>query len=94
VIVLIWAGPVIADLAAVRSYLDEQAGARIATRVVSSIREASLGLTQFPHRGRPGRVAGTRELVFGPYVIAYQVQGDSLEILRVLHGTRRWPARL
>jgi toxin ParE1/3/4 len=46
-----------------------------------------------PHRGRPGRWPGTRELVIPrtPYIVPYRVQGDLIEILRVFHGARRWP---
>jgi toxin ParE1/3/4 len=36
-------------------------------------------------------VLGTRELVVEPYVIAYRVKRGVLQILRVLHGARRWP---
>jgi plasmid stabilization system protein ParE len=41
-------------------------------------------------------VVGTRELVIGelPYVIPYRVLGQDLEILRVLHTSRRWPESL
>ncbi|MGD0164161.1 MAG: type II toxin-antitoxin system RelE/ParE family toxin [Candidatus Sulfotelmatobacter sp.] len=26
-----------------------------------------------------------------PYIVAYRIQGDSVRVLRVLHGARRWP---
>jgi len=50
-------------------------------------------LAEFPERGRPGRRAGTRELVFGglPYLAAYRLKGDLVEILRILHGAQVWP---
>ncbi|MDQ7827232.1 MAG: type II toxin-antitoxin system RelE/ParE family toxin [Candidatus Eremiobacteraeota bacterium] len=43
--------------------------------------------------GRPGRVPGTRELVVPgtKYIVAYRVRHRSLQILRVLHGARKWP---
>jgi plasmid stabilization system protein ParE len=43
--------------------------------------------------GRPGRVPDTRELVISgtPYIVAYQVQGKVITILRILHSSRRWP---
>ena len=48
-----------------------------------------------PH-SRPGRVAGTRELVITgtPYVAAYAVTAETIRILRVLHGAQRWPDEL
>jgi plasmid stabilization system protein ParE len=47
----------------------------------------------FPRSGRSGRIAGTRELVISrtPYIAAYRIAGDTVRILRVLHGSRRWP---
>jgi plasmid stabilization system protein ParE len=41
--------------------------------------------------GRPGRVAGSRELVIAPYVIAYRSRKSAIEILGIIHGARRWP---
>ena len=50
-------------------------------------------LLQFPLSGRAGRVDGTRELVIAgtPYIAAYRVAGDTIRILRVLHGAQQWP---
>ncbi|HLH88791.1 MAG TPA: type II toxin-antitoxin system RelE/ParE family toxin [Xanthobacteraceae bacterium] len=35
----------------------------------------------------------TRELVIvgSPYFVPYRVRGERVEILRVIHGARRWP---
>lgn len=51
------------------------------------------GLLSNRHQGRPGRVKGTRELVIvrTPYIAAYRVKKESIQILRVLHGARLWP---
>lgn len=38
--------------------------------------------------GRVGRVGGTRELVIPPYIVAYQVKGDAIEIIAVIDGRR------
>lgn len=50
-------------------------------------------LMQFPESGRPGRIEGTRELAISrtPYIVAYRIAGNTVRILRVLHGSRRWP---
>ncbi|MFN7571621.1 MAG: type II toxin-antitoxin system RelE/ParE family toxin [Betaproteobacteria bacterium] len=50
-------------------------------------------LTDYPKLGRVGRVRGTRELVIAhtPFVLIYRVRADSVLILRLLHGARRWP---
>ncbi|MBN1379408.1 MAG: type II toxin-antitoxin system RelE/ParE family toxin [Gammaproteobacteria bacterium] len=53
---------------------------------------AELLLTQ-PDTGRPGRVMGTREWVVNktPYLLAYTVEKDVLQILGVIHSKQLWP---
>jgi addiction module RelE/StbE family toxin len=49
-------------------------------------------LAEFPELGRPGRMAGTREIVIRgtPYVVVYRILGDEIRILRFLHGAQYW----
>ena len=70
---------------------DPQAAARTVERIVTSVDR----LVTHPASGRPGRVPGTRELVVRatPYLVPYRVRGDTVEILRVFHGARRWPTQ-
>ena len=51
-------------------------------------------LAEYPAIGRPGHVPGTRELIVTgtPYLIPYRVKGKAVEILRIFHGSRRWPS--
>ncbi|URI11997.1 type II toxin-antitoxin system RelE/ParE family toxin (plasmid) [Aquincola tertiaricarbonis] len=50
---------------------------------------------QRPTLYKPGRVAGTRELVVRPnYVMVYRVLPDAIEVLRVLHASQQWPQPL
>ena len=50
-------------------------------------------LVTFPEMGRRGRVPGTRELVITsqPYIVAYRIRGQTIDILAVLHGAQKWP---
>ena len=50
-------------------------------------------LLAHPQMGRPGRVAGTRELVISstPFVVIYRLQEQSIEVLRLLHSAQQWP---
>ncbi|MFA6038081.1 MAG: type II toxin-antitoxin system RelE/ParE family toxin [Legionellales bacterium] len=50
-------------------------------------------LEDHPQLGRIGRVNGTRELIIirTPYLVAYRIIGDVVNILRVTHGARKWP---
>jgi toxin ParE1/3/4 len=51
-------------------------------------------LRDHPFMGRPGRVAGTRELIVAgtPYIVAYRVAASQIDILAVIHAARRWPS--
>ena len=82
----------VADLDEARAYIAlnrPQAAEAMALR----IREAIEGLREFPERGRPGRVPGTRELVVPrtPFVVPYRISGQDIQVLAVLHGKREWP---
>ena len=70
-----------------------QYSSAVADRTVAAILDAVENLERFPALGRPGRVVGTRELVISgtPYIVAYRVRGDTVELLLVLHAARKWP---
>lgn len=64
-----------------------------AVDVAKTLYEGCGTLTKFPRRGRAGRIAGTRELVFPelPYIVVYQVRDEIVEIVRIYHGAQDWP---
>ncbi len=64
-----------------------------ARRVITAIRKEAQTLAKHPHIGRPGQAEGTREQVHGryPYIIAYRVRGDEIQILGIVHSSRKWP---
>jgi plasmid stabilization system protein ParE len=64
--------------------------------VATALLDAVERLAELSNLGRPGRVAGTRELVVPgtPYVIPYRVRSDRIEVIAVFHGRQKWPKRL
>jgi plasmid stabilization system protein ParE len=66
---------------------------RAAAALGEAIDRAVEGLQGFPDIGRPGRVPGTRELIVvrTPYLVIYEHTGETIHILRVLHGAQKWP---
>lgn len=64
-----------------------------AIRQGDRITAAAARLVEHPMSGRPGRVAGARELVVPgtPFILAYTVTAERVLIVRVLHGAQAWP---
>jgi addiction module RelE/StbE family toxin len=74
-----------------------QGNAQAARRVIQQIVERVDDLAANPNldTSRPGRVAGTRELVIPPsYVIPFRVKGGGLQAIRVFHTRQRLPDKL
>ena len=86
-----WTSAASADLEQIGFYLKDH-NPQVARRTVLRLYEAALSLKRFPNRGRAGSQAGTRELVIPslPYVIVYQVAGETVHIARVVHGAQDW----
>ena len=89
-----WTRLAASHLASAFEYL-AQDNADAADNVAERILSAIEALDHHPQMGRSGRVPRTRELVItgSPFVVAYRVRRDRIEILAVLHGARRWPDR-
>jgi plasmid stabilization system protein ParE len=70
-----------ADLERIADYRFVQAPTR-APGLVRSIYEAPEALQAFPYRGRPGKKAGTCELVLSPrpWIEIYTVRDDAIDI--------------
>ena len=81
-----WTPAAADDLQHIFDYLKETEP-DLAHSTILEIRESVRSLKTFPHRGRPGREPGTRELLHNrlPYLVAYRVRGDVVEILHIWH---------
>lgn len=90
-----WSPLAVEDRSRIFDYI-EQDNPRAAATVDDRIREQAGMLAKFSESGRPGRIEGTRELVIAgtPYIAAYRILGDTIRILRVLHGAQHWPEDL
>ncbi len=90
-----WARPALDDLAHIHDHIADERPAA-AVDVVERIERTVEMLARHPSLGRPGRLEGTRELVVTgtPFVIAYRAQDDRIEILSIIHASRKWPDAL
>jgi toxin ParE1/3/4 len=86
---VIWRAAALADVGGIIAYVAVE-NPVAARRIGRDLLAAGDSLAIFPRRGRPGRVAGTRELaIVSPYVIVYRVTGaDDVTIVRIWHGAQ------
>ena len=88
-----WTPRALARLDQIGKYISEHdpvAAEKTLHRLVAT----AMKLQERAFMGRPGRKAGTRELVVSglPYVIVYRVLGESIDIITVFHSSQNWPA--
>jgi len=89
---IVWTGPARQDLRQVFEYIAGDSP-KVASKLLSVIKERAALLQDNPHMGRMGRVDGTRELVIAgtEYILPYRVKDDQIQILAVFHSARQWP---
>ena len=80
------------DLVEIHSYIANE-NRVAAAKVIRTIREQIRILVDHPHIGRRGQIDGTRELIIShyPYILAYRVIGETIEIVTVWHTARDYP---
>ncbi|MFZ3017348.1 MAG: type II toxin-antitoxin system RelE/ParE family toxin [Gallionella sp.] len=90
-----WLASALADMRGIKAYLAER-NTEAAQQVIARIRHETNLLAAQPNVGRMGRLPDTRELVIGPYpyIVAYREQHGEVQILAVVHTSRRWPEQL
>ena len=88
-----WVRKALQNLEQAHEYIAKEDSAA-AARTISKIQTAVQQLSSFPMMGRVGRAEDTRELMIvnTPVFVVYRIKGSSVEILRILHTSRRYPA--
>ncbi len=91
-----WSVEALDDLESLRNFIGEDsptAARDMALRIIAAVERL---LEPHPQIGRPGRIAGTRELVVAqtPYIVPYRIDAGTISVLRVFHAARRWPERM
>lgn len=89
--VLEWRESARADLLAIVDYISDD-NPEAAQQLKDDIEAKVAKLAEHPKLYRPGRVAGTREMVVRRnYVVIYAEDARAVSILRVLHASQQWP---
>jgi toxin ParE1/3/4 len=90
---LVWTPEARGDRDAIYTHI-ERDNPRAASDLDELFAKRAAHLVSHPMVGRPGRVANTRELVAHPnYILIYDIAGQTVRVLRVLHAAQQWPPR-
>ncbi len=88
-----WASVAEQDRANITDYISQDSPLA-AIRIDALFAEAAGRLADHPHLGKAGEIPGTRELIpHESYRLVYEVQGDVVWILALVHTARQWPGR-
>lgn len=89
-----WAKSAQADLLEILTYITAQEDTEAAEHLARRIFKKTKILSSFPLSGKPGKIAGTRELHLRslPYFIVYQESKvKEVTVTRIIHKSRLWP---
>jgi toxin ParE1/3/4 len=90
-----WTNAALAHLVAIHEYIARNSP-RYAARMVDRITARTLQIGVFPLSGQlvpEYRDSGIREVIEGPYRVIYEIFGEDVRVLAVIHGARLLPPR-
>lgn len=87
-----WTPPAVADMQSISDYLKEH-HPQYRQPAMRRLYDSIQALKDTPYRGRPGRIEGTREILFPPmpYIAVYRVHEQSIEVWRIYHTAQDRP---
>ena len=89
---LVWTRLAQSDRISIREHISID-NPRAALEIDALFNHKASILALHPGMGRRGRTSGTRELVaHRHYILVYDLVGDMVRILRILHTAKKWPS--
>jgi len=90
---VVWASAAEQDRADIMDFISQD-NPLAAIRMDELFAEAAGRLAAHPLLGRSGKIPATRELIpHERYRLVYEVVGDTVRILALVHTARLWPIR-
>jgi toxin ParE1/3/4 len=83
------------DLDAIEAYIFKDNPSAAIDVILTIVDKVETIIVYTPSIGRKGRILGTREFILNdlPYIIIYRVKDEALEILRIVHTSRKFPVK-
>lgn len=84
-----WTPPAATDLQSISDYLEDH-HPHYRQPTMRKLYKRIRALKDAPYLGRPGRIEGTREIMFSPmpYLAVYRVEEQTIEIWRIYHTSQ------
>jgi toxin ParE1/3/4 len=91
---IVWAPSAKQDLREIRRYYARIASPEVADNLLREIDRAGQRIASNPlaWRARDELIPGLRSALARPYTLFYRIRGNDIEIVRVLHERRDFPA--
>ncbi len=77
----------------IEAYVARESPAAAKNIILAIIKKTAEQLSKYPESGKPGRLTGTRELLFSdsPYLVVYTVRHNTVTILTIFHTAQNFP---
>ncbi len=87
-----WTNKAKSRLEEIEAYIGQESPGAAAKVIHAIIKKTATQLSKYPDSGKPGRLMGTRELLFSdsPYLVVYTVRNNIVTILTIFHTAQKF----
>jgi len=87
-----WTNKAKKRLEEIEAYLAQESPTAAKKVILTIIKKTATQLSKYPDSGKPGRLMGTRELLFSdtPYLVVYTVRNNIITILTLFHTAQNF----
>ncbi len=87
-----WTNKAKTRLEEIEAYIAQESPTAAKKLIFTIIKKTATQLSKYPDSGKPGRLMGTRELLFSdtPYLVVYTVRSNIVTVLTIFHTAQNF----
>ena len=87
-----WTNKAKTRLEEIEAYIAQESPTAAKKLIFTIIKKTATQLSKYPDSGKPGRLMGTRELLFSdtPYLVVYTVRSNIVTVLTIFHTAKNF----
>ncbi len=87
-----WTNKAKKRLEEIDAYIGQESPEAAKKVILTIIQKTATQLSKYPDSGKPGRMMGTRELLFSdtPYLVVYTVRSNIVTVLTIFHTAQNF----